>query len=157
MCGVGAGVGVQCVVCGVCGVWCVVCCVCCVCGAAWHAENSPCVGSKTSSCVGSKRLRVYVQNASVCTGKTPAFEWMWRTVSSQHLTMNCTECCHLSSSLLFSPPSLLPDSHTQKKNEIGNFKKYPAREFISITVLINSKKIKTALSYSHYRFIFIRK
>ena len=41
MCGVGAGVGVQCVVC----LWCVVCvvcavwCVCGVCGAAWHAEN----------------------------------------------------------------------------------------------------------------------
>ena len=41
----------------VCNVWCVVCvrgvccvcavwCVCVVCGAAWHAENPPCVGSK---------------------------------------------------------------------------------------------------------------
>ena len=36
---------------------------------------------------------------------------MWRT--------NCTECSHLSSSLLFSPPSSLPH-HTQKKRE-GTF------------------------------------
>ena len=63
MCGVGAGDGVQCVVCGVSGVcaWrvlCVRCGVCGVCGAAWHAENHPCVGSK--------RLRVYRQNARMC-------------------------------------------------------------------------------------------
>ena len=41
MCGVGAGVGVQCVVRCVRGV-CVVSAVCCVvsvCGAAWHAED----------------------------------------------------------------------------------------------------------------------
>ena len=31
---------------------------------------------------------------------------MWRTVGSQHPTTNCTECCHLSSSSLLSPPSL---------------------------------------------------
>ena len=79
-----------CVVCGcacvlsVCGcafcvlvVWCIVVCVglcvglcvvlclwCVVCGAAWHAEKPQCVGSK--------RLRVKVQNASVCAGKTRA-------------------------------------------------------------------------------------
>ena len=63
MCGVGAGVGVQCVVCGVCGVcgvcacvcgvvWCV--CVCVVCGAAWHAEKPAVCRFKTSPCVGSK-------------------------------------------------------------------------------------------------------
>ena len=46
---------VVCVVCGLCG----------VCGAAWHAEEPPCVGSK--------RLRVLVQNASACTGKTRAY------------------------------------------------------------------------------------
>ena len=57
--------------CAMCGVWCAWCVrgVCCVvvlsvCSAAWHAENPPCVGSK--------RLRVKVQNASVCTGKTRA-------------------------------------------------------------------------------------
>ena len=43
-----------CVLCSalcVCGVWCLVS----VCGAAWHAEKPPCVGSK--------RFRVYWQNA----------------------------------------------------------------------------------------------
>ena len=57
MCGVGAGVGVQCVVCGVCGAcaWCVLCvcgvvCVVCV----WRGKHPN---------VGSKRLRVQVQNA----------------------------------------------------------------------------------------------
>ena len=66
---------VLCVVC--CGVWCV-CCVCAVwcvvsgvsvvsvCGAAWHAENHPCVGSKTSPCVRSKRFSVYRQHARMC-------------------------------------------------------------------------------------------
>ena len=33
---------------------------------------SPCVRSKTPPCVRSKRLRVYVQNVSVCIGTTPA-------------------------------------------------------------------------------------
>ena len=33
---------------------------------------------------------------------------MWRTVRSWQLPTNCTECSHLSSSLLFSPPSSLP-------------------------------------------------
>ena len=56
MCCVGAGVGVQCVVRGVRG-------VCCVCGAAWHAENHPLCRFKTPPCVGSKRIRVYRQNA----------------------------------------------------------------------------------------------
>ena len=61
--------------CMVCNVWCwcvrgvcvgcVVCVVCVVCVCAtWHVENPPCVGSK--------RLRVQVQNASVCTRKTRA-------------------------------------------------------------------------------------
>ena len=56
MCGAVAGVGVQCVVCGVWCLWCVWCVrgVCCVCGAAWHADNPLCVGSK--------RPRVYRQN-----------------------------------------------------------------------------------------------
>ena len=49
-CVITCGVGAQCVVCGVCGV--------CVCGAAWHAENAPCVGSE--------RFRVYWQNARMC-------------------------------------------------------------------------------------------
>ena len=49
---------------GVCGVCvCVRCGVRCgVCGAAWHTENPPCVRSKRP-CVGSKRSRVYPQNA----------------------------------------------------------------------------------------------
>ena len=61
--------------CGVCFdivariVMCVVVCTLC-CGVVWcggaacHAENPPCVDSK--------RLRVCVQDASVCTGKTSA-------------------------------------------------------------------------------------
>ena len=67
MCGVGAGVGAECVVCGVCAwcAWCVllrfvvVCVGVCVgvCGAAWHAANPPCEGSK--------RIRVYRQHAHV--------------------------------------------------------------------------------------------
>ena len=38
--------------------------VCVVCGEAWHAENP---------CVDSKRLRVYGQDVSVCTGNTLSF------------------------------------------------------------------------------------
>ena len=49
-------------VCVLCVLGCVLGCVCGVrCGAAWHAEKPPCVGSK--------RLRVQVQNASVCASK----------------------------------------------------------------------------------------
>ena len=51
-------------VCGLCVGLCLWCVVYVVCGAAWHAEENPCVGSK--------RLRVSVQNASMCAGKTPA-------------------------------------------------------------------------------------
>ena len=55
----------------VCNVVCVVsvvsvmCCVslCGVCGAAWHAQKPPVCMLKTSLYVGSKRLRVYRQNA----------------------------------------------------------------------------------------------
>ena len=54
MCGVGAGVGVQCVMCGVCG----------VCGVAWHAENLRVKVPNGSMCK--------FKSASVCTGKTRA-------------------------------------------------------------------------------------
>ena len=43
---------------------------------------------------------------------------MWRTVRSQQLPANCTECSHLSSSLLFTPPSSLPPTPRKKR---GNF------------------------------------
>ena len=67
--GGGGGWGAR--LCGVCvRVVRVLCaCVClslcgvCACGAAWHAEK-PSVRS-------SSRLRVYIKNASVCTGNTP--------------------------------------------------------------------------------------
>ena len=58
MCCVGAGAGVQCVVRGV--------CVLSVCGAAWHAEKPSVCRLKTFLCVGSKRIRVYRQNARIC-------------------------------------------------------------------------------------------
>ena len=61
MCGVGAGVGAQCVVCGVCGVRCVVC--------VWLGlarGKTPVCRFKMSPCVGSKRIRVYRQNARTC-------------------------------------------------------------------------------------------
>ena len=62
MCCVGAGVGVQYVVLVlVCNVWCVVSVVCVWCGLA-RGKPSVC-RFKTSPCVGSKRLRVYRQNA----------------------------------------------------------------------------------------------
>ena len=55
------------VVCPVGGVWCgVVCGVCGVCGVVRLGMR------KTPPCVDSKCLRVCVQDASVCTGKTPA-------------------------------------------------------------------------------------
>ena len=82
MCGVGAGVGMQCVVCGVCDVcaWCVcvlcvravcvrgVCCVCggVVCVARLGTRKNTMCRFQTSLCVGSKRLRVYWQNARMC-------------------------------------------------------------------------------------------
>ena len=58
-------------------VWCVVCvCVCAWCVLCVRGVCVLCVmrlgTRKNSPCVGSKRLRVYVQNASVCTGKTRA-------------------------------------------------------------------------------------
>ena len=44
-----------------------VCCVRCdVCGAAWRAEKNHVCRFKTSPCVGSKRFRVYRQNARMC-------------------------------------------------------------------------------------------
>ena len=43
------------------------------------------------------------------------------------------------------------------QNEICNYKKYPAREIFPLQFYINSKKIQTALNYSHYSFILIRK
>ena len=46
--------------------------------------------------------------------RRPTLNVMWRTVRSQQLPTKCTECSHLSSSLLLSH-SLLPPSHTQKK------------------------------------------
>ena len=51
------------VVCSVGGVWCGVCGVCGVVRLGMR-KNSPCVDSK--------RIRVCVQDASVCAGKTPA-------------------------------------------------------------------------------------
>ena len=54
---------VCCVVCVVCVVLCVLCCVVSVVRLG-NAENPPCVDSK--------RFRVCVRDASVCTGKTPA-------------------------------------------------------------------------------------
>ena len=81
--------------------WCVLWCVVrgvrgvlSVCSAAWHAETSP-------PCVGSKRLRVYVQNARmlntecVCFGSFP----VWRTCS-HYGNNNCPgitvqASCHL--------------------------------------------------------------
>ena len=67
MCGVGGW-------CVVCNVWCVVsrdmyyicgvvCCVCCVCGRCLARGKLPVCRFKTSPCAGSKRIRVYRQNA----------------------------------------------------------------------------------------------
>ena len=54
-------------VCGMCGgVRFVVWCVLSVCGAAWQAEKPSVCRFKTSPCVGSKRFRVYKQNARMC-------------------------------------------------------------------------------------------
>ena len=50
---------------------------------------------------------------------------MWRTVRSKQLPTNCTECSHLSSFLLFSPPSSLP----------LNYRNISGEEFIFSTVL----------------------
>ena len=43
-----------------------------------------------------------------------------------------------------------------KKNDICNYRKYPARDF-SIAVLKLLRKFETASNYSHYSFILIRK
>ena len=42
---------------------------------------------------------------------------MWRTVRSQQLPTNCTECSHLSSSLLLSTPSSLPPTPRKKRGD----------------------------------------
>ena len=42
---------------------------------------------------------------------------MWRTVRSQQLPTNRMECSHLSSSLLFSPPSSLPPTPRKKRGD----------------------------------------
>ena len=59
---------------------------------------------------------------------------MWRTVRSLQMPTNCTECSHFSSSLpLLS--SLLPPSHTQKKERGLFITGYiPARNLFFITV-----------------------
>ena len=71
MCGVGAGVGAQCVVCGVCGVcawclWCVCCvccvlgvcgvvCVCCLCVARLGTRKTPLVSNMRAFCQYTRR------------------------------------------------------------------------------------------------------
>ena len=55
----------------VCNVWCVVCVVVCSVCAVWCGGVVVC-GTLKTPCVGSKCFRVSVQNAPVCTGKTPA-------------------------------------------------------------------------------------
>ena len=52
---------------------------------------------------------------------------MWRTVRSQQLPTNCTECSHLSSSLLFSP------SHPEKREGTFYYRNMSGDEFIFIT------------------------
>ena len=46
---------------------------------------------------------------------------MWHTVRSWQLPTNGTECSHLSSSLLFSPPSSLPPSLPHPEKREGTF------------------------------------
>ena len=67
LCGVSVGCVVCCVFCVVClwGVWCVVFCVCV------HVVLVKLGTRKTPLCVRSKRLRVYGQDVSVCTGNRP--------------------------------------------------------------------------------------
>ena len=52
--------------CAMCGVWCLWCTVCCLCVARLGTRNPPVCRYKTSPCVGSKRIRVYRQNARMC-------------------------------------------------------------------------------------------
>ena len=66
---------------------------------------------------------------------------MWRTVRSWQLPTNCTECCHLSSSLLFSPPSSLPPTPRKKRGNIFITRIFPAREIFCITVLYEFREI----------------
>ena len=60
---------------------------------------------------------------------------MWRTVRSKQLPTNCTECSHLSSSLLFSPPSSLPPTPRKKRRDFFFTGIFPARELFCSTVL----------------------
>ena len=60
---------------------------------------------------------------------------MWRTVRSQQLPTNCTECSHLSSSLLFSPPSSFPTTPRIERGDFFFTGIFPARELFFITVL----------------------
>ena len=57
---------------------------------------------------------------------------MWRTVRSWQLPTNCTECSHLSSSLLLS--SLLPPSHQEKREGTFRYRNISGEDFF-ITVL----------------------
>ena len=85
-----------------------------------------------------------------CEGKRPAWRpgWpRWR---------GCWPCPKEGSTivLLCLGSSRRPERASLKKKKLTSVisKKCPAREFIPITVLINSKKLKTALNYSHYCF-----
>ena len=56
---------------------------------------------------------------------------MWRTVRSLKLLASCTECSHLSSSLLFSPPSL---PHPEKREGTFYFRNISGEGIIFMTV-----------------------
>ena len=78
---------------------------------------------------------------------------MWCTVFSKPLPTTCTECSHLSSSLLFPPPSSLPPT-PKKKNDICNFKKLSGGGFFPLPFkFIGKIKKRIKLQFLHIRVI----
>ena len=66
---------------------------------------------------------------------------MWRTVRSKQLPTNCTECSHLCSFLLFSPPSSLPPTPRKKKGDFLLQEYYQRGNYFVLQFYINSERL----------------
>ena len=104
--------------------WCVLCGSSCVlCGAAWHSEK----------CVSSERLRVRVQNASVCASKTRACVQHALVFATTHGSVLHTVRREVTCSLLSLVPSLFLPSFFHRSLHSFSFSFSSLPPFSSLT------------------------